>query len=229
MWWDVTLIEEEVMEEVKEVGKEEVSTEVNITSIEFYENFLGFTEPGIDIPEVRSATAFFVELAPRMKKEYLNKVRFTMRNKGFDYNLPNGEVVSLVPAKFVYIYSDSEYEAALKICGNWNAWKRALRNKLFFNGTPEGNQITFEGVHTWQEQQELRLESKARKQLIKAADAGNVSAQKAVWEEFRDKNTKGRPTRESILIETQRQAEEDTLIESDFQLLRLATGDTKAS
>ena len=93
---------------------------------------------------------------------------FTLREQ--DTELPS--------AYRIYMSSVDEYEAAMKLLGSTRHWRRLCGLKWFMNGIPEKG---FDGLKSWRKDMELRDKSKAKRQLMDSAEAGVVSAQRALY------------------------------------------------
>lgn len=78
----------------------------------------------------------------------------------------------------MYMSSTDEYEAAMKILGSMRHWRRLCGLKWFMEGIPMSG---FDGLKSWRKDMEMRDKSKAKRQLMDAAEAGVVSAQRALY------------------------------------------------
>ena len=78
----------------------------------------------------------------------------------------------------IYMQSADEYEAAMKLLGSMRHWRRLCGLKWFLDGIPMSG---FDGLKSWRKDMELRDRSKSKKQLMEAAEAGVVSAQRALY------------------------------------------------
>lgn len=78
----------------------------------------------------------------------------------------------------VYMGSVDEYEAAMRLLGSTRHWRRLCGLRWFMEGIPEKG---FDGLKSWRRDMELRDRSKAKKQLMEAAEAGVVSAQQTLY------------------------------------------------
>ena len=100
---------------------------------------------------------------------------YTLKNEDIEYN---GK--QKVSAYQVYMHSVDEYDAAIKLVGSMKHWRKLCALKWFMEGIPEHS---FEGLESWRDDMRLRDESLAKRQLIEAAQAGNVAAQKLLFGE----------------------------------------------
>lgn len=78
----------------------------------------------------------------------------------------------------IYMSSADEYEAAMRLVGSMRHWRRLCGLQWFMNGIPTGS---FDGLRSWRKDMELRDKSSAKKQLMESAEAGVVSAQRALY------------------------------------------------
>lgn len=78
----------------------------------------------------------------------------------------------------IYMGSTDEYEAAMRLLGSMRHWRRLCGLKWFMDGVPMSG---FDGLKSWRKDMELRDKSKSKKQLMEAAEAGVVSAQRALY------------------------------------------------
>lgn len=78
----------------------------------------------------------------------------------------------------IYMSSTDEYEAAMKLLGSMRHWRRLCGLKWFMEGIPMSG---FDGIRSWRRDMELRDKSVSKKQLLDAAEAGVVSAQRAIY------------------------------------------------
>lgn len=76
------------------------------------------------------------------------------------------------------VYSNTEYDAAMKVCGSWQLWSRLKQNKRIW----EGQRGLYPGLAAALEEQKMRMASAAVKQLELAAIEGNVAAQKYIYD-----------------------------------------------
>lgn len=78
----------------------------------------------------------------------------------------------------IYMSSTDEYEAAMKLLGSMRHWRRLCGLKWFMEGIPMSG---FDGLRSWRRDMTLRDKSKSKRQLMDAAEAGVVSAQRALF------------------------------------------------
>lgn len=98
------------------------------------------------------------------------------------YTLKNEDVIKdgnhYVSMYQVYMNSIDEYDAALKIVGSMQHWRKLCNLEWFREGIP---QFSFDGLEQWRKDMEARDKMKAKKLLIESAENGNVTAQKALY------------------------------------------------
>lgn len=75
----------------------------------------------------------------------------------------------------VFLESADEYEAAMRLVGNWKHWQKLCENKWFSDGF---DQFNFEGMNSLRETMKMRDRSLAKTKLIEAVQQGSVTAAK---------------------------------------------------
>ncbi len=189
---------------------------------EWHMNFEGFSDR--DLPRThlkdgagRYRTNLFLEFNKMMHEEY--PPIYTMREE------PYGGLPS---AYLIYMYSDSEYEAAIKLVGSWHHWQRLLRSKPFVNGLD--NSAMWEGLQTWRDEKEIKEKATAYNQLQINAAQGSVPAQKAILDGKTSTSKRGRPSKEEIANAAQEQARLLRETKDDLQRIKLViNGDQSRS
>lgn len=113
-----------------------------------------------------SQALFYEHLAPTVKERYgYDYTKFSMKTK---------EYKGFPSAYQIIHYADSEYDAAMKICGCLQIWD-TLRNSDLIE---YGRESVCVGVSDAMEAQERRIEAEQIRNLTQAAREGNVSAMK---------------------------------------------------
>lgn len=79
----------------------------------------------------------------------------------------------------VFLESVDEYDAAMRLVGNWKHWQRLCENRWFSEGW---EQFNFEGLNSLRETMKARDRSSAKAQLLHAAQQGNVTAAKILFD-----------------------------------------------
>ena len=79
----------------------------------------------------------------------------------------------------VFLESTDEYEAAMRLVGNWKHWQKLCENRWFSEGW---EQFNFEGLNSLRETMKARDRSTAKAQLLLAAQQGNVTAAKILFD-----------------------------------------------
>lgn len=175
-------------------------------------SFIGFSDPEKDRSILKDSmcryrTNIFKEFNITRHDEM--PPLYTMREESYK-GLPS--------AYLIYMTSDSEYEAAIKLVGSWNHWLRLLKCKPFMEG-PE-NAYNWTGLEEWRREKEIKEKATAYNQLKESAAAGNVQAQKLLYEG--DKSGKrGRPSDSEVRKAAKEQAELNTRITGDLKRLQL--------
>lgn len=121
----------------------------------------------------------------------------------------------------IYMTSDSEYEAAMKLVGSWNHWQRLLKCKPFMEGPTDA--FSWTGLNAWREEKEIQDKAHAYNQLKTSAAGGNVQAQKIVYDGDKVKAKRGAPSKAEITKEAARQAELDDRISDDLKRLKIVS------
>ncbi len=122
---------------------------------------------------------------------------YTLREN--DYKVWQYEDLIVPSAKKIYVLSNSEYEAAIKLVGSWEHWEMLIANSWFTAGTDDP---TWVGLNEWRKEQDLRIRRDATSELVSLARQGNVTALKILMEGTEKK--RGRPSKEEIKGELKR-------------------------
>lgn len=92
----------------------------------------------------------------------------------------------VIPSLYViYMDSTDEYEAAMKLVGNMEHWRKLCSLKWFMEGMPERGWC---GLAQAREDMAMRDASLAKKNLLTSVEEGNVNASKYLY----DQSTKGK-------------------------------------
>lgn len=135
------------------------------------------------------------------------------------YTMREDEWKGLPSAYRIYMTSDSEYEAAMKLVGSWAHWLRLLKCKPFLNGGEDLG--IWMGLEQWREEKAIQEKASAYNQLKLSAVGGNVQAQKIILEG--DKASKrGKPSKAEVAKAAAKQAEVDDQIKDDLKRIKLA-------
>lgn len=92
----------------------------------------------------------------------------------------------------VYLDSADEYEAAMRLVGSWKHWQKLCSLKWFTEGLPQFN---WEGIESLRLTMNARDRSLAKRKLIEATEAGNVTAAKSLLEGKEPTKKAGRPVK----------------------------------
>lgn len=182
--------------------------------IEKYITYTGFTDHNKDrsvLKDVmgRYRTNLFYEFNKARQADY--PPLYTMRET---------EWLGLTSAYQVYMHSESEYEAALKLVGSWQHWQRLCKSKPFMEGEKDGGQWV--GLQSWRDEKEVRDKALAYNQLQVNAATGNVQAQKMIFEGNKDASKRGRPSKAEIAKAAKEQIDTAETIKNDLKRIRLA-------
>jgi hypothetical protein len=88
--------------------------------------------------------------------------------------------VTYVSLYKVYMESADEYDAAMRLLGSMKHWRKLCGLKWFQEGWEEHG---FDGLNLMREDMMNRDRSLAKTELLKAANAGNVSAMKILYDQ----------------------------------------------
>lgn len=80
-------------------------------------------------------------------------------------------VYTLEEGREAFMSSTTEYEAAMKLVSSWDHWKAIAKSPM-----------NARYIDVWKEEKILSDQTKARKRLMQAADEGNVSAARTIYE-----------------------------------------------
>lgn len=96
-------------------------------------------------------------------------------------------------AYLIYMSSADENEAAIKLVGSLQHWRKLVDNTPWFlEGSKIWEWTGFEGLEQWREDMRARDESIAKAWLMQAAADGNVQAQKQIYSMSQGKKPAGR-------------------------------------
>lgn len=139
------------------------------------------------------------------------------------------EATELPSAYLIYMYSDSEYEAAKKLVGSWQHWEKLLKCKPFVNGMDDRGQ--WAGLQAWRDEKEVQDRVRAYNQLKINAAQGHVQAQKMIFDgKTVTTNKRGRPSKEEVQRIAQEQAKLLGETKSDLKRIKLVVnGNTTRS
>lgn len=181
--------------------------------------FEGFSDPETDRSILKDSigryrTNLFLEFN-KSRHEFSPPI-YTMRE------LPHKGLLS---AYLIYMNSDSEYDAALKLVGSWQHWQKLLKSKAFLSGTDAGQ---WTGVQAWRDEKEFKDRAVAYDQLRVNAATGNVQAQKMIFDGKSSTSKRGRPSNAEIARAAKEQAESLATTKNDLQRIKLVVnGNTK--
>lgn len=110
-----------------------------------------------------------------------------------NYVARSGKKYKSVP--HIYRNSVDEYDAAMKILGSYDHWKRMVRDcKWFTEGAPIMGS-TYTCLEDWREEMRLRDASTSKALLVQSAADGNVTAQRYLHETSTKSKGAGRPAK----------------------------------
>jgi len=80
----------------------------------------------------------------------------------------------------IYMESTDEYEAAMKLVGSMQHWRKLCGLKWFLEGRVEAGHT---GLNKWREDMRMRDENIAKKVLLEKAKEGDIQAAKKLFDE----------------------------------------------
>jgi hypothetical protein len=138
---------------------------------------------------------------------YAEAAIYTLKDADYEYN------GKLYPSlKRLYLLEDdpTEYEFATKYLLNWKHWQRLCENKLIRRSIDE-----------WREELEIKLRSRAVKEMIKSSANGKIVASKWLADKGWAQRGAGRPTKAAVESEKAFLASVAEEFNEDVQRLRL--------
>lgn len=139
-----------------------------------YKQYKGFKEASLeDKAELIDARGI-----PRTESLFIEVIQPGSREKYTPlYSLKEYENKGYTSAYQVYISSIDETDAAMKLVGSMNHWRKLCKLKWFINGRPEHG---FAGLASWREDMASRDQSIAKEVLLQQCAEGNVTAARAL-------------------------------------------------
>lgn len=122
----------------------------------------------------RKTQSLFLETIQKAQHEKYPAVYTLCEKEQWDYR----HNIWLPSAKQVYIQSNSEYEAAIKLVGSIEHWNMLLNNDWFVDGIDGEYQWT--SLSQWKQEQDMRKISLAESVLISQAMQGDTNAAKFI-------------------------------------------------
>lgn len=183
----------------------------------YHETFIGFADPDRDRGILKDSmgryrTNIFYEFNKTRHEEY--PPLYTMREETW---------AGLPSAYLIYMLSDSEYEAAMKLVGSWNHWQRLLKCKPFMEGSDESG--SWVGLQQWREEKRIQEKAHAFNQLKISAAQGNVTAQKIIYDgEKENAKGRGRPSKAEVAKAAKEQAVQEESVKKDLARLGVISG-----
>lgn len=135
------------------------------------------------------------------------------------YTMRDEPCKGLPSAYKIFMTSESEYEAAIKLVGSWAHWQRLLKCRPFMEGPVDA--FSWTGLEAWREEKSIQDQARAFNQLKVAANEGNVQAQKLIYEGKDVSRKRGRPSKDEVRKAAAAAAELDDRIKGDLKRLRV--------
>ena len=124
-----------------------------------------------------------IQLTQGLFVEFSPEAPYTMQVR--DKQTKNGHTA--ISAYRVYMESVDEYDAAMRLVGNLEHWRKLCGLKWFREGIAGVVSI---GLDQWREDMAMRDASTAKEQLIKNVQSSNVNASKFLYEASTKKKAK---------------------------------------
>lgn len=109
---------------------------------------------------------------------------FEYSGKDGVYTLKNEDIIregkSFVSFYKIYMESSDEYEAALRLVGSMQHWRKLCQLSWFMDGDPVWG---WEGLNQMRSDMSARDKSMAKTKLMEAMESGNVTAMRALYGE----------------------------------------------
>lgn len=115
---------------------------------------------------------------------YADSAVYTLKEHDHEWN---GRVFPSLKRLYIEAEDPAEYDFANKYLLNWQHWIRIQENKLLVKHVAE-----------WREELEMKLRSRAVKEMAKAAQAGNYQATKWFVDKGWETRPAGRPSKAEI-------------------------------
>lgn len=182
---------------------------------DYHAYYTGFSMPDSDKSILKDAagryrTNLFYEFNKTRHEDY--PPMYTMREAPWK-GLPS--------AYLIYMTSDTEYEAAMKLVGSWLHWERLLKSRPFMEGMDDGGQWV--GLNSWREEKEIRDQAIAYNQLKMSAASGNVQAQKMILDGKKIASKRGRPSQDEVKAAAREHAKIARELKADLKRIKLVT------
>jgi hypothetical protein len=128
---------------------------------------------------------------------------FTLKDEDYEYK---GVLYPSLKRLYLEMEDIGEYEFATTYLLGWQHWQRLCSNKA-----------VLAHIEVWRDELELKLRSRAIKQIIKKSvfETG-INASKFLAEKGWEKRKAGRPTKEEVERETRIQADINRMFEEDL-------------
>lgn len=128
---------------------------------------------------------------------------FTLKDDDYEYK---GKLYLSLKKLYLEMEDVGEYEFATTYLLGWQHWQRICSNKA-----------VLAHIEVWREELELKLRSRAIKQIIKKSTfETGINASKFLAEKGWEKRKAGRPTKEDVERETRIQADINRMFEEDL-------------
>lgn len=179
----------------------------------YHLTYVGFSDPEADRSILKDSmgryrTNLFYEFNKSRHED--TPPLYTMRETAY---------AGLPSAYLIYMLSENEYEAAIKLVGSWNHWQRLLKSRPFVEGPEEA--FSWTGLNAWREEKRIKDQAVAYNQIKRSAAEGNVQAQKLIFEGENKTAKRGRPSQAEIKKAAKEQADLTSRMKEDYKRMSL--------
>lgn len=187
-----------------------------------YNGYSGFASRSADLSVLKDKMGRY-----RTQSLFLETIKRDQLESGYSplYTLREHETDGLPSIWQIYMHSDTEFSAAIKIVGSIRHWHK-LTDSEWFN-EPKPSQVGglyLPGLKEWRGYKEEADKAMARATLLAKAAAGDTGAAKAILG-LDDRKVDGR--KKSDTPQLVKDTEEEK-VNADFQLLQLVTNERKS-
>lgn len=115
---------------------------------------------------------------------YSDAAIYTLKDVDHEYN---GKVYPSLKRLYLLEEDPTEYEFAVKYLLGWKHWQRICENKLIRRS-----------INEWREELEIKLRSRAVREMVKSSSNGKIVASKWLADKGWAQRGAGRPSKESV-------------------------------
>jgi len=136
----------------------------------------------IDKSKMKTATGNFITQGIFLELGYKDSAIYTLKDEDYEFK---GKTLPSIKRLYLELEDAVEYDFATKYLCGWGHWQRMINNKLI---SPH--------IEEWREELELKLRSRALKQILDTADTEQgMAAKKWIADKGWSKREPGRPSK----------------------------------